>query len=253
MNQVLASVAPAVGRLTAVVRGRYQSLATRERAFVLVTTVAALGALWDQTLAARQSAAYRVIAVQIDSSGERLRQEQLLAAAFSGSSSAPRIASLRQDRQTALDQHAQRQARLAGLMIGFVAPAQVGQLLGDVLKRHPGMHLLKAESLAPELLVAPASAPRNGRVAALPGPVASASEGSRTVPQGGGGPGLYRHGLSLEMSGSYLDAYAYLRELETLRWRLRWDRVSFEVTEHPIGRLVLRLHTLSTGPVWIGA
>ena len=64
---------------------------------------------------------------------------------------------------------------------------------------------------------------------------------------------LYQHGLSLELTGNYLDAYAYLRDLESLPWGLRWDRVSFEVTEHPIGTLVLRLHTVSKGPEWIGA
>jgi MSHA biogenesis protein MshJ len=67
------------------------------------------------------------------------------------------------------------------------------------------------------------------------------------------GTQLYRHGMRLELSGSYLDALAYLHELERMPWGLAWDRVDYQIVTHPKGRLVLELHTISDREEWIGA
>jgi MSHA biogenesis protein MshJ len=59
--------------------------------------------------------------------------------------------------------------------------------------------------------------------------------------------------MRLELSGSYLDALAYLHELERMPWGLAWDRVDYQIVAHPKGRLVLELHTISDREEWIGA
>ena len=229
-------------------KARYQGLARRERALLLATAIAAVGGVWDQAVLEPQAVAGTALASQIDGLRLRLRQEQQIAAGLAESDNQSRIARLRHERADALGLQSAQQAQLAQALAGFVAPAQVGRLLADVLKRHPGLQMIKAESLPPEPLLAQAEAA--GPSARVDG--SGATQARATSAVSAPGPQLYRHGLALELRGSYLEAYAYLRELETLPWGLRWDRVSFEVTEHPAGRLVLRLHTLSKGPEWIG-
>ena len=224
---------------------------------LLATVMAAVAGVWDQTIQARQAATRSAITVQIDSFGARVQHERKIVAALAAAGNGTRIGRLRRQRATALARRAAQQARLAQAMAGFVAPAQVGRLLADVLRRYPGLQLVKAESMVPEPLLAAADT-RSGSGWEVRHNGVQAAGLSAVTPAVGpvlgpvGAPQLYRHGLALELSGSYLDAYAYLRELEALPWGLRWDRVSYEITERPIGRLVLHLHTLSKGPEWIG-
>lgn len=243
-----------LSKATEPVRVRYQALANRERALVLVTLLVAGAALWDQTLRAPAAAEYAELRTQADAVALRLSGAQQFAQTLASTNNHARLAQLRGEQQVMLQQTKALDAQLTNAMAGFVAPAEVNRLLTDVLRRHPGLHLVKAESLAPTPLVSVTVTTPGAVASAVPSAVPSTGATSKAAGDSAVSqePQLYRHGLALELSGSYLDAYAYLVELEALPWGLRWDRVSYEVVEHPVGRLVLQLHTLSTGPAWIG-
>ena len=246
-----------VNSLIAPIRVRYQALAKRERVLVLLTAIVAIGGPWEELMYAPQATSLQEISDQIDHSVSQMKEEQQIASALSTTSNKGRIIRLQQELAELEATSALQKHQLARAMSGFVVPGDVGHLLTEMLKRHPGLHLLKAESIAPESLSLDGTMPNEGKgtigatsVATLPN-ASSAQAGAMSADKTG--LRLYQHGLSLELTGNYLDAYAYLRDLESLPWGLRWDRVSFEVTEHPIGKLVLRLHTVSKGPEWIGA
>lgn len=63
---------------------------------------------------------------------------------------------------------------------------------------------------------------------------------------------LYRHGVELQLQGSYLSTLAYLKRLEQLQWRFEWDSLVFEVQKYPIGTVTLEVYTYSTERDWIG-
>ena len=65
-------------------------------------------------------------------------------------------------------------------------------------------------------------------------------------------PMLYRHGLVLELEGSYLDCLAYLAEVERLPWHIFWGSLELETEQHPRNRITLELYTLSLEEEWIG-
>ncbi len=95
----------------------------------------------------------------------------------------------------------------------------------------PGMPAATASAGAPP----PAPAPVAGPVAAPP-----------KAPDL-----LFRHGVEITLSGSYLDMIAYMEALEALPTQLFWGKAEFEVENYPNARLTLTLYTLSMDKKWM--
>ena len=71
-------------------------------------------------------------------------------------------------------------------------------------------------------------------------------------PSKAGSMTLFRHGVIIELEGSYHAVLAYLQTLESLAWRLQWSSLDFEVGEYPLGKLTLKVFTYSTEKNWLG-
>ncbi len=67
-----------------------------------------------------------------------------------------------------------------------------------------------------------------------------------------GVPNVYRHGLRLELEGSYRDTLDYLERLERLPWRFAWDALDIQMRRYPQATIILNLYTLSFDEVWLG-
>lgn len=63
---------------------------------------------------------------------------------------------------------------------------------------------------------------------------------------------IYKHGVELELGGTYLETLNFLQAVEALPWRFFWDRIEFTVQAHPEGRVKLTLYTLGLQEGWIG-
>lgn len=119
-------------------------------------------------------------------------------------------------------------ARLRRQTATLVEPGEMAGLLRELLRSGDGLKLLALENLPPQPLTA--------------GAAEAGSEGAN----------LYRHGLRLELEGSYLSVLSYVQALEQLPRRFFWDGLELEVVAYPRARVVLSLHTLSLRPEWIG-
>jgi MSHA biogenesis protein MshJ len=62
---------------------------------------------------------------------------------------------------------------------------------------------------------------------------------------------IFRHGVELTMSGSYLDLLAYLSELEKLPTQLYWGGAELKAGTHPLVTMKLKLFTLSLDKAWM--
>ncbi len=62
---------------------------------------------------------------------------------------------------------------------------------------------------------------------------------------------LFRHGVEITLTGSYLDMIAYMEALEALPTQLFWGKAEFEVENYPNARLTLTLYTLSMDKKWM--
>ncbi len=122
--------------------------------------------------------------------------------------------------------------RLKALTVDLISPRDMAGVLREVLTRQKGLKLVRLENLpAVELLPAVENA--------------SGAEGEEHI-------NLYRHPVHIVVSGTYLQALAYLRDLEKLPRKLFWDDLEIVVGEYPQAEISLTVYTLSHRKGWIG-
>lgn len=239
-----------------VARTRYAGLPFRGRALLCATGAAALALAVDLAAIRPIEAKHAEVRAQLDGARLAVTQQQKALHA---------LGMKRPEREIEALQHAinlQRTAarhgaaRVRERLGSFVGPDETESLLTDLLRDHPGLALVAAEVTPgePVQLDAPASA--TGSAAARGGEgdvsVPTTRSVANTAAAANTGSGLFRHGVRLELEGSYLEALAYLRALEAMPWGLGWDSVEFQTLSFPKGRLVVEVHTISDRPDWLG-
>lgn len=119
----------------------------------------------------------------------------------------------------------------------IVPPDRMAGLLDQLIRRNKRLQLVSLRSLPPEAIV------KEGKEAG-----GDAAGRDQAKPSSGG---LYRQGMELTLSGSYLDMLDYVAQLEQLPLKMYWERLDLKVEEYP--RSVLRLHvyTLSMDKAWL--
>lgn len=195
---------------------RFIALSQRERWLVLAASwalIAWLGlVLYESTLqasVAQQTQEQQALTRQL------AEQEQIKAELTQG------IAQLSNDDNA--QQLARLNRRLSQLnenvdqrMSTLVEPQQMSGLLLTMLEQSTGLELLELSNQAPQQL--------------------NSEAGSAT---------LYRHDLSLLLSGSYMALLDYVKQLEQLSGRIFWRGLEFELEEYPQAIIRLDFFTIS--------
>ncbi len=199
------------------------AMSVRERGMVALTVMALLWALWDNALMAPLRALETARQEQMTSLSQQVADLngsiQTLAATRTADPEAEtrrRLAELRVA-------NIELDARLADLMRDLVQPGDMAALLEAVLVETGQLELQAMNTLEPQ-------------------PILNA--GMET--------GYYRHGLSVRVRGSYLDALTYLQALEQLRWNFFWDSVEIRVEQHPSSEITIVVYTLGSRPGALG-
>lgn len=65
------------------------------------------------------------------------------------------------------------------------------------------------------------------------------------------GVGMYRHGIAIEVSGSFFDVYRLVESIEASQWRFYWQSFDYQVTDYPKAKVRIVLYTLSTSEEYI--
>lgn len=137
---------------------------------------------------------------------------------------------------------AEVEARLAEEQRKFVAPDRIGAVLEEMLSRNRKLQLVDMRTLPATALgggEAGAEKPPAGKPAAKP-----------KAPAAGAGQ-IYRHGVELTVSGTYLDLLAYLKDLESLPSQMYWGKLDLSVAVYPQVTLKLSVYTLSLDIAWM--
>jgi MSHA biogenesis protein MshJ len=216
-DEILAKVAPAFSRIDA--------LSLRERLLVMITALVLFAALWQtllmQPLATRASetrAELTALEQRIAGANQSL-EEQILQLADGGDMQRSRIASLSrriEEINTALGDHAAE----------LIDPSEMAEVLEGVLREQSRLTLVRIGNTQPEAL-------------------AAGDEESAVT--------FYRHGLEIEVEGSYAACLEYLNAIESLPWRLYWQVLELDVIDYPLNRVRIEVSTLSLDEEWIGA
>lgn len=214
---IRASMAPHLQKIDA--------LSVRERLLVLVTALVLIGAAWHALLmqplqqrAAQTRAELNALEQRIVAANQNL-EEQILQLAGGGDEQRTRIASLQQR----IDEI---NATLGNHAAELIDPAEMAQVLEGVLTEQSRLTLVRIRNTTPESL--------------------SSDEDPDAVT-------FYRHGLEIEIEGSYAACVEYLDAIEALPWRLYWQVLELDVLEYPRNRIRLEVGTLSLDEEWIGA
>ena len=115
-------------------------------------------------------------------------------------------------------------------MQGLIEPTQMAQVLEAVLAKTSNLRLEKLKNLPTRPLI----------------------ESDDLASQAISEVGVYRHGLQIELHGSYMNMLSYLKTLKALPWDFYWDSLELQVKAYPDSRIVIVVHTLSFKEGWIG-
>jgi MSHA biogenesis protein MshJ len=201
------------------------------------------------------------------------RATEAVASTDPGSAAMKRL----QERQKALDEVNEK---LLAESAGLIPPAQMVQVIHDVLKHRQGLTLISLRNLPVTSLAPPVKAATSGESAAATSAQpadedvtsstteegsdeeASAEEVENVVAAAEPEPaaeeasvasaGPYLHPVELVIEGRYLDIVAYLRALEGLPWRFYWRVLQLETKTYPLNRVRIELSTVSLDKEWIG-
>lgn len=134
--------------------------------------------------------------------------------------------------------------RLAEEQRKFAPPDRIGALLEEMLSRNRRLQLVDMRTLPVAALGRAAEGVKSPAKPATDKPAATGT------PSPASGP-IYRHGVEITVTGSYLDLLAYLRDLEKLPNQMYWGNLDLAVAAYPQVTLKLSVYTLSLDLAWL--
>jgi MSHA biogenesis protein MshJ len=207
---------------------RLDALTLRERVIVFAAGVALLYVFWHTVLMDPVTARAKVAEQRL---ADAHRQMTMIAEVGIAASQDPVVAAaLRnralQERLTALE------AELNSAAQGYVQPERMTEMLRELLAAQQGLKLVSLANLPVESLSQPAGE--------KPGaPIAIDNRGP------------FLHPVEMVVQGDYASVVAYLRALEAMPWRIRWQQVELTAGEYPQNRVRIVIGALSLSRYWM--
>lgn len=202
---------------------RFDGLSLRERAMVSAAALVALLALvYTLMVEPELNKQRRAAAAMLQKHSEMRALDAQVQAVLAARAQDPDRQ--RRERLAQLTaQLSQLEARILAEERRFTAPAQMRGVIENVLGRARGVALVEMKTLPVTTL-------------------ASKEANERRI---------YRHGLELTVSGSYLDLLAYVRDLEALPTQLYWGALNVDAAQYPKVLMKLTVYTLSLDRAWL--
>nr|WP_136251345.1 hypothetical protein [Ningiella ruwaisensis] len=119
----------------------------------------------------------------------------------------------------------------------LVSPQAMPILLEQLFEQAKDLKLVKMESIAPTPVFDSSNAHLQTQ---------HQQSGDKAKPQ------LYRQGIRITFQGSYFATRDFFADAETLKWKLYWRYLNYDVDSHPLATTELEVFTLSTSEAFIG-
>jgi MSHA biogenesis protein MshJ len=212
--------------------GRFDALSLRERVMVFAAVMVATVALAytfaiDPQLVKQKRISGAVLQKHSDMKAFEAQVAKLVGSGGldAGRAERERLARLRTEL-------AALEGRITAEERKFTAPSQMRGVIEGLLARNRGVALVEMKTLATDTIGASTGKPTPAaerRLAYL----------------------IYRHGVELTVSGSYLELLAYARDLEKLPKQLHWGALELNAAAYPKVSMKLTVYTLSLDPAWL--
>jgi MSHA biogenesis protein MshJ len=227
---------------------RFDALTLRERAMISAALLVALLALAYTLMIEPELLKHRRMSATMQQKQAEMKAfEAQVTALIASRAHDPDRAE--RDRLAKLNQElAELESRVAAEERRFTAPSQMRTVIGGLLARSRGVSLVEMKTLAPTTIAESRSA------AAKPAPGVKPPAAAKPPAAGKPQPSerlIYRHGLELTLTGSYLDLLAYVRDLEQLPTQLYWASLELDAADYPKVAMKLTVYTLSLDRAWL--
>lgn len=221
--------------------GRFNALTLRERAMVFAAVMVAAVALgYTLAIEPRLLAQKRLTGAMLQKQSEMKAFEAQVATLVggrgdeAGRAERERLARARTELSTL-------EARIRAEERRFTAPGQMRRVIEGLLARNRGVTLEEMKTLPVDTIAA----------GAAPGAAAAKPAATPAAKPAAGEAVIYRHGVELLVSGSYLDLLAYARDLEKLPSQLYWGALAIDAAGYPKVLMKVTVYTLSLDPAWL--
>jgi MSHA biogenesis protein MshJ len=227
---------------------RFDALTVRERAMISAALLVALLALAYTLMIEPELLRHRRMSATMQQKQAEMKAfEAQVTALIASRAHDPDRAE--RDRLAKLNQElAELESRVAAEERRFTAPSQMRTVIGGLLARSRGVSLVEMKTLAPTTIAESRAA------AAKPAPGVKPPAAAKPPAAGKPQPSerlIYRHGLELTLTGSYLDLLAYVRDLEQLPTQLYWASLELDAADYPKVAMKLTVYTLSLDRAWL--
>lgn len=203
---------------------RFNSLTLRERTILLATVVFIVWGTWDKFVYQPITSKQKQLTDELSEIKIQLSTQEYLATEIEALGKKDPNQANKIELKTVKAELKKLKQQLGLGEKKFVPASLMAKVLGDMLKQNNELKLIQLETL----------------------PVTTLSESNQIQSW------VYRHGLSITLSGNYLSTLNYLKSLESLPWRFNWDAIDFQVKKYPVAETVLRVYTLSFEENWLG-
>lgn len=224
-----------------------QSIDNRKRSekiLVLALFLAAIVLIWLSLLADPMTVRLESLQSQINSvNGQIQAQQQAYNAMLEQSQEDPNRYA-RERLEVVTREQARLDQQIASRAGDLVTPAQMTNILVDVLQQQQGLELIAFRNQ-------PARAMRTGISDTVANSSGTTGEQTADTTERLSGQ-VYEHGLILEFTGDFFSTLEYLLYLERMTGSFFWDSISFQRENWPLARVTLQIHTISADQGFIG-
>lgn len=146
------------------------------------------------------------------------------------------------------------QKKINLLTQALVAPKEMVALLGKVLRQDKKLKLISLVNLPEQAMNIDGSGIRESEKTSpsISNIALTADEIESEENEQEKEALIYKHAFEIELEATYGSTLAYLKRLDQLPWQLFWQDLTYESKQYPMGRLKLKIYTLSTSKEVIG-
>jgi len=207
---------------------RLDAMSLRERVLIFLAVAVVVVAIADSALFDPISRRQKVNSQRIHQQEDEIRTMQGQVQAYAQARTGDDANAKRQRLEKRKLELAALDRELASRRSELVPPERMAKMLYEIVKRNPDIELVSLRSL-----------PATGLAQSL------------TAILGSGGLALYRHGIEITVSGSYLNMLRYVGQLERLPAKIMWGNMELQATAYPAVTLKITLYTLSPEKTWL--
>jgi len=208
---------------------RLDAMSLRERVLIFLAVAVVLVVAADNAFFEPILQRQKINAQRIQQQDEEIRTMRVQVQAYAQARTGDGTNSKRQRLEKRKLELAALDRELAAGQSALVPPERMAKMLSEIVKRNPDIELVSLRSLAATGLTQSLTATGSAQ----------------------GGAAMYRHGIEIAVSGSYLKMLTYVGQLERLPAKIVWGNMELQAGAYPLVTLKVTLYTFSPEKTWL--